>query len=107
MALIFLLSALALGATLVRRIPFLLYRFEAVAMAVVLGLLGWTWIAFLAVLVLPYDVALPLTVTISAVLILVLWRGGRTPAWAPLEGGRRAWAVWGRSKAAAHTATPR
>lgn len=99
MALIFLVSALALGATLVRRIPFPLYRFEAVAMAVVLGLLGWTWIAFLAVLVLPYDVALPLTVTISAVLILLLWRGGHTPEWAPLEGGRRAWVVWGLATA--------
>ncbi len=100
MSLIFLLSALVLGVTLVRRIPFPLYAFEAAAMAVVIGLLSWTWLAFLAVIVLPYDVALPIVVTLSAVLTLVLWRGGHTPEWQPLEGGRRAWAVWGVATAA-------
>lgn len=94
MAIIYLLSALALGAALVRRIPFPLYRFEAVAMAVVLGLFSWTWLAFLAVLVLSYDVALPLVVTVSAAATVALWSGSR-PTWRALEGGRRSWAVWG------------
>ncbi|WP_323793440.1 hypothetical protein [Nocardioides sp.] len=94
MALIYLLSALALGATLVRRVPFALYRFEAVAAAIVVGLLGWIWLAFALLLVLPYDVALPLVVVASLVVTVVLWRGP-SPGWRPLEGGRRAWVVWG------------
>lgn len=95
MALIYLLSALVLGATIVRRIPLPMYRFEAAAMGVVLGLLAWTWLAFLAALVLPYDAALPLAVTVSAGLTVAFWPGGRTPEWRALEGGRRAWIVWG------------
>jgi uncharacterized membrane protein YjjB (DUF3815 family) len=99
MALFCLLSALLFGTTLVRRIPFPLYRFEAAAMAVVLGLFLWTWLMFLAVLVLPYDAALPVTITVATATTFVLWRGGSTPTWRPLEGGRRAWFVWGAATA--------
>ena len=94
MALIYLLSALVLGAALVRRVPFPLYRFEAVAAAVVVGLLGWTWCAFALLLVLPYDVALPLVVLAALGATVALW-GRSSAGWRPLEGGRAAWVVWG------------
>lgn len=95
MALLYLVSALLLGTTLVRRLPLALYRFESVAMAVVLGLLGWTWLAFLGSMVLRYDVALPLATFVSTLITLILWPGGRRPDWRPLEGGRNAWIAWG------------
>ena len=94
MALIYLVSALALGAALVRRVPFALYRFEAAAAALVLGLFAWTWLALAVALVLPYDLALPVVVTTSAVVTIALW-GRRTHDRLALEGGRVAWAVWG------------
>ncbi len=94
MALIYLASALALGAALVRRAPFALYRFEAAAAALVLGLFAWTWLALAVALVLPYDLALPVVVTTSAVVTIALW-GRRTHDRLALEGGRVAWAVWG------------
>ncbi|MDO9353823.1 MAG: hypothetical protein Q7T55_09010 [Solirubrobacteraceae bacterium] len=94
MALFSLLSALLLGTALVRRIPFPLYRFETVAMAVVLGLFSWTWLAFLAALVMPYDVALPIVITACLAATVALWRDFR-PGWRPLEGGKRSWYVWG------------
>ncbi len=94
MALIHLLSALVLGVALVRRAPFPLYRFEAVAAAVVVGLLGWIWLAFVLLLALPYDVALPLVVVAALAVAVALWRGP-TAGVRPLEGGRSAWVVWG------------
>ncbi|MEN0012937.1 MAG: hypothetical protein AAGC46_06215 [Solirubrobacteraceae bacterium] len=94
MALIFLLSALLLGTALVRRIPFPLYRFEAVALAVGLGLFGWTWLTFVLELLFPYDLALSIVVTLCVAAFVGLWRGGK-PEWRPLEGGRRSWIVWG------------
>ncbi|MFT4034555.1 MAG: hypothetical protein QM679_03155, partial [Patulibacter sp.] len=96
----YLLSALMLGAGLVRRVPLALYRFEAIAFGIVLGLFSWTWLAFLAALVMPYDVALPLVVTVAALASVALWRGGAWPAARPLEGGRSAWAIWGVATAA-------
>lgn len=97
MALIYLLSALVLGAALVRRSPFALYRFEAAAAAVVLGLLAWSWLALVTLLVLPYDVALPLVVVACLALSVALWGGGgpERAGRRPLEGGRRSWIVWG------------
>ncbi|MBO9534107.1 MAG: hypothetical protein J7513_14140, partial [Solirubrobacteraceae bacterium] len=95
-----LVSALVLGAAIVRRIPFPLYRFEAVAMTVVLGLFSWTWISFLLALVLPYDVGVPLTLVIGAVAALMLWPGGGGVEARELEGGRRSWIVWAVATAA-------
>jgi len=43
-ALILFASALLLGAAVVRRLGFALYLFEAVALAVVLGLFGSVWL---------------------------------------------------------------
>lgn len=99
MALLYLVSALALGAALVRRSPLPLYRFEAVAAAAVLGLFCWTWLALLAALVAPYDVALPFVVMLSLGAALALWSGS-APTSRPLEGGRRAWLVWGGASVA-------
>lgn len=94
MALIYVLSALALGTTLVRRIPFALYPFEAVAMSVVVGMFSWTWLVFVAELLVPYDLALTIVITLCAAVTVALWRGGGL-TWRPLEGGRRSWIVWG------------
>ncbi|MGA8845881.1 MAG: hypothetical protein WB471_04635, partial [Nocardioides sp.] len=102
MALLYLVSALALGAALVRCSPFPLYRFEAAAAAVVLGLFGWTWLAFLVSWFLPYDVGLPLAVVLAGAAALVLWSRGATTR-RPLEGGRRAWVVWGVATALSST----
>lgn len=102
MALILLVSALALGAALTHWIRIPLYPFEAVALTVVLGLFCWTWLAFLLALVLPYSGALPLAVLagLGAGVALRYSLRARPPRWRPLEGGRRAWIGWGAATAA-------
>jgi hypothetical protein len=92
-ALILLLSALALGAAIVRRSGFALYVFEAAALAVVLGLFAWVWLVFAAALVLPYALALPLAVVVAAAATVALWLPVRAspPAWRPMPGGRLLW----------------
>lgn len=97
MALILLGSALLLGAAVVWWLRLPLYPFEAAALAVVIGLFGWTWLAFLAALVLPYHLAIPLTVGVSVVVGVALWYPRRRawPGWRPLEGGRSGWILWG------------
>ena len=97
MALILFVSALLLGAAIVWGLRLPLYPFEAVALTIVLGLFGWTWLAFLAALVLPYSLAVPLTVGLSAGISVVLGRDLRRraqPLWRPLEGGRSGWILW-------------
>ncbi|PZS28391.1 MAG: hypothetical protein DLM61_14905 [Pseudonocardiales bacterium] len=94
MALILFVSALLLGAAVVGWLKLPLYPFEAVALAVVIGLFGWTWLAFLAALVLPYHLAIPLTLGLSAGACVLLWNP-RRPQWRPLEGGRSGWILWG------------
>ncbi|MGH3842004.1 MAG: hypothetical protein ACRDS0_11245 [Pseudonocardiaceae bacterium] len=99
MALILLVSALLLGAATVWWLRLPLYPVEAAALAVVIGLFGWTWLAFLAALVLPYHLAIPLTVGVSsgACACVALWCSSRRawPQWRPLEGGRWGWILWG------------
>lgn len=100
MALILLVSALVLGAATVWWLRLPLYPFEAAALAVVIGLFGWTWLALLAALVLPYDLAVALTIGVSALTSVALWyqrrqRYPRRRAWRPLEGGRTGWILWG------------
>ena len=95
MALILFVSALLLGAAVVRRLGFALYLFEAVALAVVLGLFGSVWLVFLAALVLPYSVAVPLAVVVSvgaSAALLLPVRATRPPLRA-LGRGRALWAV--------------
>jgi hypothetical protein len=79
--LLILASALGLGAAAVRHLPLRFYAFEYVAMSVVVGLAGWTWLAFLAALVLPLVPAIVVTTVLSSAAALAL-------AW-PLRG--RAW----------------
>lgn len=101
MALILLVTALLLGAAVVHRLALPLYPFEAAALAVVLGLLGWTWLGFLGALVLPYAVTVPLAVVAALVVACALWfpRRRAPVAWRPLEGGRTGWIVWGVASA--------
>jgi hypothetical protein len=94
MALILFFSALLLGAAIVFWLRLPLYPFEAAALVVVIGLFGWTWLAFLAALVLPYFFAIPFTIGISVGACVVVWRR-RWPEWRPLEGGRTGWILWG------------
>lgn len=96
MALIHLVSALLLGAAVVRSLRLPTFRFEFVALAVVLGLFGWVWIAFLAALLLPYAIAVPLTVVVALVVAGVLLRRTRTEplAWRDLPGGRPGRWLW-------------
>lgn len=96
MALILLISALLLGAAIVWWLRLPLYPFEAVALVVVIGLFGWTWLAFLAVLVLPYNLALLLTVGVSGLATAALWYPRRRawPEWRRMEGGRAGWMLW-------------
>jgi len=93
-ALILFLSALLLGAAIVWWLQLPLYPFEAAALTIVIGLFVWTWLAFLASLVLPYHFAIPLTIGLGAGACVVLWKPGR-PTWRPLEGGRPGWNLWG------------
>lgn len=97
MALILFASALMLGAALVSRLRVALYPFEAVALIVVLGLFCWTWLAFLAALLLPYALAIPIVVAGSAAALWFTRRTERT--WRPLEGGRAGWILWGAATA--------
>ncbi|MGH3549125.1 MAG: hypothetical protein ACRDQU_13645 [Pseudonocardiaceae bacterium] len=94
MALILLVSALLLGAAIVWWLRLPLYPFEAAALVVVIGLFCWTWLAFLAALVLPYKFAIPLTIGLSAGACVVLWNPRRLE-WRRLEGGRSGWILWG------------
>jgi hypothetical protein len=94
MALIQFLSALLLGAAVSWWLRLPLYPFEAVALTIVIGLFGWTWLAFVTSLVLPYQFAIPLTVGLSAGACVLLWNS-RRPQWRRLEGGRVGWIVWG------------
>jgi hypothetical protein len=94
MALILLVSALLLGVVVVGWLKLPLYPFEATALTVVIGLVGWTWLAFLTALVLPYRFAVPLTIGLAASACVLLWNR-RRPQWRPLEGGRAGWIVWG------------
>jgi hypothetical protein len=94
MALILFVSALLLGAALVGWLQLPLYPFEAAALTIVIGLFGWTWLAFLTALVLPYHFAVPLTIGVSAGACALLWNP-RRPQWRPLEGGRSGWIAWG------------
>ncbi len=66
------------------------------ALTIVIGLFSWTWLAFLAALVLPYHLAIPLTLGVSAAVVLG-WNPHRRarPWWRPLEGGRSGWILWG------------
>ena len=101
MALILLASALVLGATVVRWLRLPVYPFEAVALIVVVGLFGWTWLAFLAALVAPLAVAVPLTVGVAALASGALWwpRRHHGPEFRALPGGRWGWAWWGAATA--------
>jgi hypothetical protein len=94
MAVILLVSALLLGAVIVWRLRVPFYPFEAAALVIVIGLFGWTWLAFLTALVLPYRFAVPLTIGLSAGACFLLWNQ-RRPQWRPLEGGRSGWILWG------------
>jgi hypothetical protein len=97
MALILFVSALLLGAAFVWWLRIPLYPFEAAALTVVIGLFGWTWLAFLAALVLPYQLAIPLAVGVSALISVALWYP-RRHAWPELrllDGGRPGWILWG------------
>ncbi len=90
MALILFVSALFLGVALVWWLRLPLYPFEAVALAIVIGLFSWTWLAFLAALMLPYHLAIPLTIGVSAGAGVVLgWNPHRrAPALVAPAGGR-------------------
>lgn len=62
-----LFSAFALGAAAVRHLPLRFYAFEYAAMSVVVGIVAWTWLAFLACLVLPVVPAIALTTVLASV----------------------------------------
>jgi hypothetical protein len=94
MSLLFLASALVLGAAVTRRLGLSLLRFEAPAMAVTLGLVLWTWLSFLCALILPFRFSLPLTILIAGLSSLVLWRTSPKQKTTPLPGGRPAWILW-------------
>ncbi|HET9255771.1 MAG TPA: hypothetical protein VFO16_11275 [Pseudonocardiaceae bacterium] len=102
MALILFASALLLGAAIVWWLRLPLYPFEAAALTIVIGLFGWTWLAFLAALMLPYSLAIPFTIGVSAVASVALWYPWRRgwAGWRPLEGGRSGWILWGLASVA-------
>jgi hypothetical protein len=74
-------SALALGAAAVRHLPLRFYAFEYVAMSVVVGLVGWTWLAFLFCLVLPLVPAIVVTTVLAAGGAAALARPLRARPW--------------------------
>jgi hypothetical protein len=94
MALILFVSALLFGAAIVWWLRLQLYPFEAAALIVMIGLFGWTWLAFVTSLVLPYHYAIPLTIGLSAGACVLAW-DPRRPEWRSLEGGRVGWILWG------------
>jgi hypothetical protein len=93
LGLIYLTSALVLGVAMVSRLPMRLYRFEYPALAVTLGLFGWSWLLFLLSLAMPYVASLPLTFALATAASIWLWRGRATTSWLPLT--RAAWIAWG------------
>ena len=95
LSLIYLTSALILGATLSRRLGLRLLWFEAPALAVALGLVLWTWLSFVCAIFLPYTFSLPLTLGLSTIASIWLWQGARGWHWQPVPGGRPAHLAWG------------
>ncbi len=94
-ALLWLVSALVLGAGLVRWLRLRAYPFEVVALSVVLGLFLWSWLALLLSLMLPYSFSLPLASGIGLLAGAGLWQLSHRQQWRPLEGGRNSWITWG------------
>lgn len=92
--LIYLASALWLGAALTRRLGLKLLPFEAPAMAIGLGLILWTWLSLLCAMVLPYSLSLPLTVVLAAAASFGLSWGKPRWSWQALPGGPAAWMLW-------------
>lgn len=94
-ALVLLASALALGAAAVRHLPLRFYAFEYVAMSVVVGLVGWTWLAFCVCLVLPVVPAIVVTTVVASVGAAALaWPLRARPwtfAWFERRGDRLLW----------------
>jgi hypothetical protein len=94
-------GALLLGVAWVGSLRVALYPFEAVALTVVIGLFGWSWLVLLSALVLPYAFAVPLSVGLGTAAGLAVWlrRLRSPPRWRRLEGGWRDWALWGATTA--------
>ncbi|GAA0613387.1 hypothetical protein GCM10009547_14100 [Sporichthya brevicatena] len=94
-ALLLLASALALGAAAAWRLPLRFYAFEYVATSVVVGLVGWTWLAFLVALVLPIVPAIVVTTVVAtAGAVALVWpRRPRAEGFARLtsRGDRLLW----------------
>lgn len=74
LAILILISALLLGFAVVRRLPLTLFWPESTALAAVIGLLFASWIPFLAVAAVGYDIGLWLAVLLTLVLAAALWR---------------------------------
>ena len=91
---IFLVSALILGAAITRRLGISLLVFEAPALSISIGLLLWTWISFLCALFLPYNLSLPLTILIAGIGSFFLWRTGSGWTRYRLPSGSGASLIW-------------
>ncbi|HEX3081722.1 MAG TPA: hypothetical protein VHQ86_00550, partial [Candidatus Saccharimonadia bacterium] len=87
-SLLYLVSALILGYSVTRQLGLKLLPFEKPALTAILGLVLWTWLAFVLSLLLPYSISLPLTVVVAAGVSVVLWRRSRPPGTMTLPGGR-------------------
>jgi hypothetical protein len=78
-AVIFLVSALILGWTLVRWLGLPLFKFEVPALAAILGIFTWLWLSFLLSLMIPYRISLTATVIIAVISSIVLWKRPSPP----------------------------
>ncbi|HVQ43532.1 MAG TPA: hypothetical protein VMT30_01025 [Candidatus Saccharimonadia bacterium] len=100
LSLLYLCTALGLGAAVVRRLGLRSFGFEAPALAVTLGVLLWTWLSLLTSLLLPTRLSLPLTAGIASLVGWWLWRGAATWQWRTLPHPRRTWPLWAAFSAA-------
>ncbi|HSX01580.1 MAG TPA: hypothetical protein VLF67_05045 [Candidatus Saccharimonas sp.] len=94
--LLLLASALALGWGLVRLLRLPLYPFEVAALSIILGLLGWTWLACLLSIAAPYTLSVPIATALAAVSgVWLWWRYRPDPDHVRLTASPRRWVGWG------------
>lgn len=95
LSLLYVISALALGTAITKRLGLKFIFFETPALSITFGFLIWTWLSFLLALLLPHNLSLPLTVILAAIATFLLFKSSSSWQWRPLVGGPLAWLSWG------------
>jgi hypothetical protein len=94
LSLLYLASALILGASVTKRLRIKLLMFEWPALAISIGLVLWSWLSLLTALMLPYSYSLQLTVVLSGAISFWLLQMPGSSNTFKMPGGHRAFVLW-------------